>query len=145
MVSLVPFATAWVASTRLAVVPVFVYAAVFVLVELAYLQFEHHALPHAVAEEVSPRTRQIAKIRSLVAFGLFFTAMLVSLKFPKWGFALVCCAVLLHLLPDPRCMDRGYRCGSALVSRSIYFMCLSCMNNNKDAKEVMREKSRIHI
>src|ERR1700758_2582191 len=43
-VSLIPFSTAWVARTRLAAVPVFAYAAVFVLVELAYLQFEHHAL-----------------------------------------------------------------------------------------------------
>ena len=59
MVSLVPFATAWVASTRLAVAPVFVYAAVFVLVELAYLQFEHHALANAVAE-ISRRTRRLA-------------------------------------------------------------------------------------
>lgn len=101
MVSLVPFATAWVSSTRLGVEPVFVYAAVFVLVELAYLQFEHHALTHAVAEEVSLRTRRLAKIRSLVDFGLFFTAMLVSLKFQKWGFGLVCCAVQLHLLPEP--------------------------------------------
>jgi len=36
MVSLVPFSTAWVADTQLAAVPVFVYAAVFVLVNLAY-------------------------------------------------------------------------------------------------------------
>jgi uncharacterized membrane protein len=66
VVSLVPFATARVASTRLAVVPVFVYAAVFVLVESVYLQFEHHAPAHAVAEDISPRTRQLAKMRSLV-------------------------------------------------------------------------------
>jgi uncharacterized membrane protein len=33
-------------------------------------------------------------------FGISFTAMLVSLKFPKWGFGLVCCAVLLHLRPQ---------------------------------------------
>jgi hypothetical protein len=39
MVSLVPFSTAWVADTRLAAVPVFVYAAVFVLVNLALLRF----------------------------------------------------------------------------------------------------------
>jgi uncharacterized membrane protein len=70
-VSLVPFATAWVASTRIAAVPVFLYAAVFVLVELAYLQFEHHALAQAVVEEISPRTRKLARIRSFVAFGLF--------------------------------------------------------------------------
>ena len=35
-------ATAWVASTRLAAAPVFVFAAVFVFVELAYLQFEQN-------------------------------------------------------------------------------------------------------
>ena len=101
MVSFVPFTTAWVAKTRLAAAPVFVYAAVFVLVELAYLQFEHHVLAHAVVDEISPRTRRLAKIRSLVAFGLILMAMLVSLRFPSWGFGLVCCAVLLHLQPEP--------------------------------------------
>jgi uncharacterized membrane protein len=100
-VSLVPFATAWVASARIAAVPVFVYAAVFVLVELAYLQFEHHALAQVVPEEISPRTRRLAKTRSFVAFGLFLIAMLVSFKFPQWGFGLVCCAVLLYLIPEP--------------------------------------------
>jgi uncharacterized membrane protein len=100
-VSLVPFATAWVASTRIAAVPVFLYAAVFVLVELAYLQFEHHALTRAVVEEISPRTRRLAWIRSLVALGLFLTAMLVSFEFPRCSFALVCCAVLLYLVPEP--------------------------------------------
>jgi uncharacterized membrane protein len=99
-VSLVPFTTAWVARARLAAAPVFVYAAVFVLVEMAYLQFEHHALAHAVVEEVSQRTRRLAKVRSFIAFGLFLTAMFVSLKFPQVGFGLVCCAVLLYLPPD---------------------------------------------
>jgi TMEM175 potassium channel family protein len=100
MVSLVPFSTAWVARTRLAAVPVFIYATVFVLVELAYLQFEHHALAHAVFKEVSHRTRRLAKIRSFTAFGLFLSAMLLSPKFPHWGFALICCAVLLYLRPE---------------------------------------------
>jgi uncharacterized membrane protein len=100
MVSLVPFTTAWVARTRLAAVPVFVYAGVFVLVELAYFQFEHHVLARAVADEVSHQTRRLAEIRSLIAFGLFLTAMLVSLRFPLCGFGLVCCAVLLYLRPE---------------------------------------------
>jgi uncharacterized membrane protein len=106
-VSLIPFSTAWVARTRLAAVPVFAYAAVFVLVELAYLQFEHHALAQAVVEDVSHRTRRLAKIRSFVAFGLLLTAMLLSLKFPLWGFGLVCCAVLLHLRPEPFGVQEG--------------------------------------
>jgi uncharacterized membrane protein len=101
MVSLVPFSTAWAARTRLAAVPVFVYAAVFVLVELAYLQFEHHALAQAVVEEISHRARRLARLRSLVAFAMFLTAMLLSLRFPLWGFGLVCCAVLLYLRPEP--------------------------------------------
>lgn len=50
-VSLVPFTTAWVSDSRLAAAPVFVYAANFVLVELAYLNFEHHALTQAEVEE----------------------------------------------------------------------------------------------
>jgi uncharacterized membrane protein len=101
MISLVPFSTAWVARTRLATVPVFVYAAVFVMVELAYLQFERHAMAQASDEEISHRTLRLAKMRSCFAFGLFLTAMLVSLKFPRWGFGLVCCAVLLYLRPEP--------------------------------------------
>jgi hypothetical protein len=70
-------------------------------VELAHLQFEHHALAQAVVEEISPRTRRPAKIRSIVALGLFLTAMLVSFKFLQWSFALVCCALLLYLRPEP--------------------------------------------
>ena len=53
MVSLVPFSTAWVADTRLAAVPVAVYAAVFVLVNLAYCAFVWETLAQAEVEEVS--------------------------------------------------------------------------------------------
>jgi len=101
MVSLVPFSTAWVARTRLAAVPVFVYATVFVLVELAYVPFERHALAQAKGKEISPRTRRFATVRALVALGTFVIAMLVSLKLPLWGFGLTCCAVLLYLRPEP--------------------------------------------
>jgi len=101
MVSLVPFATAWVARTRLAAVPVFTYAAVFFLVELAYLEFERHVLAQAEVDEIPYRTRRLVKLRSLVALGLFVTAMLVSLWFPWCGFGFVCCAVLLYLRPEP--------------------------------------------
>jgi uncharacterized membrane protein len=99
-VSLVPFTTAWVAHTRLAEVPVLVYAAVFVLVEMAYLNFEHHALTQAQIEEIPPQTRRLVKVRSFVAFGLFLSAIVVSIKFPRLGFTFVCCAVLLYLRPE---------------------------------------------
>ncbi len=47
LVSLIPFSTAWIATSRMAAVPVFVYAAVFVLVNIAYLAFECEALSTA--------------------------------------------------------------------------------------------------
>ena len=101
MVSLVPFSTAWIADSKLAAVPVFVYGAVFVLVNVAYIPFEWHALAWAPVEEVSPRTRRFAKTRSLFTLGTFFIAMLVSLKFPSLSFGLICCALLVYLRPEP--------------------------------------------
>jgi uncharacterized membrane protein len=101
--SLMPFATAWVASSRLGAVPVFVYATVFVLVELAYLQFENHTLSQVVVES-SHRTRRRARARSFVAFGLFLTAMHISFEHPLCGLVLVCCAVLLYPQPEPPSM-----------------------------------------
>jgi len=100
MVSLVPFSTAWVADTKLAAVPVFVYAAVFVLVNLAYIPCEWHALASAPVEEISARTRRFAKVRSSVTLGTFIVAMLVSLKSPSLGFGLICCALLVYLRPE---------------------------------------------
>jgi uncharacterized membrane protein len=86
LVSLVPFSTVWIADTKLAAVPVCVYAAVFVLVNLVYIPFERHALASASMEEISHRTRRFAETRSLFALGTFFIAMLVSLKFPLLGY-----------------------------------------------------------
>ena len=100
MVSLVPFSTAWIADTKLAAVPVFVYAAVFVLVNLAYIPFEWHALASAPVEEISARTQRFTKIRSLLTLGTFVIAMLVALKFPSLGFWLICCALLVYLRPE---------------------------------------------
>src|SRR4029077_7028732 len=60
-VSPVPFATAWVARTRLASAPVATYAAIFVCVNLAYLVFERQALGQADATQVPERTRRMAK------------------------------------------------------------------------------------
>ncbi|HWD99439.1 MAG TPA: hypothetical protein VG345_10390 [Bryobacteraceae bacterium] len=57
MISLVPVATVWIASTRLAAAPVFVYAAVFVMVNVAYLGFVWE-VSQVSASEVTPKTRK---------------------------------------------------------------------------------------
>src|SRR5258708_756482 len=47
MVSLLPFATAWIARTRIASPPVVFYAGLFVCIDIAYNVFEHEVLPCA--------------------------------------------------------------------------------------------------
>src|SRR5436190_11715186 len=100
LVSLLPFATNWIAVTRLARSPVAFYAGLFVCVDVAYNIFEHEVLAHAKAPHVAPRTRRVARRRSLVVLAIFTVAMLVAFVMPRVGFALVCSGLLLHLRPD---------------------------------------------
>jgi uncharacterized membrane protein len=100
MVSLLPFATAWVARTRLAASPVALYAGLFVCVDIAYNVFERHILVRAEATHVSPRSRRTARRRSLAVLAIFTTAMLVAFVAPRLGFALICGALLLHARPE---------------------------------------------
>lgn len=85
MVSLVPATTAWLAATKLAAAPVFVYALVFVLVETAYIAFERAALSRASGSEIAPRLRGITRIRSYLALGMFSAATVVSFWSPLAG------------------------------------------------------------
>ena len=57
MTSLIPYSTAWIAGTKLAAGSVFFYAAVFVLVNIAFLGYQQEALSQASTSEVSLRTR----------------------------------------------------------------------------------------
>jgi uncharacterized membrane protein len=100
MVSLLPFATAWVARTRLASPPVALYAGLFVCVDVAYNAFEHHVLARTDATRVSARMRRMARRRSLCVLVGFTTAMLVALVAPRVGFGLICAALILHLRPE---------------------------------------------
>jgi uncharacterized membrane protein len=102
MVSLLPFATAWIARTRLASSPVVFYAGLFVCIDIAYNVFEHKILAGADATLASERTRRMARRRSLGVLASFTTAMLVAFVAPRLGFGLICCALLLHLRPDVR-------------------------------------------
>jgi uncharacterized membrane protein len=100
LVSLLPFATAWTARTRLASSPVVFYAGLFVCIDIAYNIFEHRVLTGAEATRVSAHARRIARRRSLVVLASFMTAMLVALVAPRLGFGLICCALILHLRPE---------------------------------------------
>jgi uncharacterized membrane protein len=100
MVSLLPFATAWVARTRLASPPVVFYAGLFVCIDIAYNVFEREVLAVAAADQVPKRTGQIARRRSLVVLAIFTTAMLIAFVAPRVAFGLICGALILHVRPE---------------------------------------------
>jgi uncharacterized membrane protein len=100
MVSLLPFATAWVARTQLASSPVVFYAGLFVCIDIAYNVFEKQVLSGADASVVPMHMRCAARSRSLVVLAGFISAMLVEIVAPRVGFGVICAALMLHLRPD---------------------------------------------
>jgi uncharacterized membrane protein len=99
-VSLLPFATAWVARSQLAPAPVAIYGALFFLIDLAYLVFERAVLAQADKSMIPDGARRLARRRSLVAIAIFATAALVSSFVPALGFGMICCALILYLSPE---------------------------------------------
>ncbi|MBO0800081.1 MAG: DUF1211 domain-containing protein [Blastocatellia bacterium] len=109
MVSLLPFATSWVARTRLAGPPVVTYAGLFMCIDIAYNFFEREVLIRADPTQVSARTRRLARRRSLGVLASFTTAMFVAFLAPRLGFALICGALILHLQPEAAPASRSWR------------------------------------
>ena len=100
MVSLLPFATSWIARTRLASSPVAFYAGIFVCIDIAYNTFEREVLACADVTQMSAETRRMARRRSLGVLASFATSMLVAFAAPRLAFVLICGALILHLRPD---------------------------------------------
>jgi uncharacterized membrane protein len=110
VVSLVPAATVWIATTRFAAAPVFVYALVFFFIETAYIAFEGEALSQAGNSEITPPLRRITRIRSGLALAMFGTAAAISFWSPLGGFSLVCCVLFIYLTPHaPELLRKSVR------------------------------------
>jgi uncharacterized membrane protein len=99
-VSLVPFATTWVADTRLAYVPVALYAGVFCLVNLTYILFELAILDQPDAAHELADLVERSKFRSNATLVVYFVAGLLALRFRVLGFVLIVLNTLVYLLPD---------------------------------------------
>lgn len=100
MVSLLPFATSWIARTRLGSSPMVFYAGLFVCIDIAYNLFEHEVLARTDATQVSALARRMARRRSVTVLASFAIAMLLALVAARLSFALICGALILHLRPD---------------------------------------------
>jgi uncharacterized membrane protein len=100
MTSLIPYSTAWISDTKLGAGPVFFYAAIFVLVNIAFLGYQQEALSQASDREVSPTTRHLTRGRALITLATFLSAACVAYWHPLPGFGLVCCVLLIYLRPQ---------------------------------------------
>jgi uncharacterized membrane protein len=98
-VSLMPFATAWIASTRLGAVPVAFYAGVFFLVNVTYLLLCLEAVDRSASHKIEPRARSMMRMRSLVTLAVFAAAGVVALRYPIGGIAMICLCLIVYLSP----------------------------------------------
>jgi uncharacterized membrane protein len=97
-VSFLPFATAWLAESELAQIPVIFYAGLFVATDGMYNLFEAEILKHSA--EFSSAEYRSTRRRSLFAFALFAAATGLAVIDNWLGFGFICLALALHLRPD---------------------------------------------
>jgi len=96
-VSLIPFITMWMAETRLAALPVALYAFDFFLVNVTYigLIYESHFVSGTTL-----KAGQLMRVRSICTLALFLLATGLAFAEPLLGFLIVCACLGLYLRPD---------------------------------------------
>ena len=99
-VSLLPFATAWMATSELAPQPVAFYAAVFFLVNVTYICLLRELIDRASLDDVAPNERRIMRVRSIVTLCTFGAAAIFALKYPLIGLAMCICCLIVYLKPE---------------------------------------------
>ncbi|WP_345952893.1 TMEM175 family protein [Mucilaginibacter sp. PAMB04168] len=99
-VSLIPFLTEWVADTKLQPVPVIMYAFDFSLVNCTYLWLVWETLCNTMDRSGPNATHRLLHMRSFTTLGIFCFATIISYWFPRFGFGLVVCCLLLYLTPE---------------------------------------------
>jgi TMEM175 potassium channel family protein len=99
-VSLVPLSTAWMAVSKLAPQPVAFYAALFFVVNAAYLLLVRELIGRTRHKDITPRTRKIMRLRAIATLGLFAVATIVALITPLAALGLCCICLVVYLKPD---------------------------------------------
>ncbi len=99
-VSLIPFATEWVADSRLAAAPVTAYASVFVVVNVTYLALCWEIIDRPANENITALMRRMLTMRSFVTIGVFVVAGFAAVEWPVVGMALICLCLIGYTRPD---------------------------------------------
>ncbi|OKO78357.1 TMEM175 family protein [Bradyrhizobium sp. NAS96.2] len=98
-VSLIPFATAWIATTRLGAAAVAFYAGDFFLVNVTYLLLCLEAVDRSAPHKVEPRVRSMMRMRSFATLAVFAAAGIAALRYPIAGIVLICLCLFVYLSP----------------------------------------------
>jgi uncharacterized membrane protein len=100
-VSLLPVATAWMATSRLGAQPVSFYAVVLFLVNATYLALIWELIDRNPSAETQTSHRRVMHWRGLITLCLFGPAALVALWRPIIGLAICIACLAVYLKPDP--------------------------------------------
>ncbi len=101
-VSLIPFLTDWVAESKLAPVPVSLYAFVFLMVNVSYLILVWESQDELATKEHKALASWMIRLRSAATIAVFLVSTVVSLWVPIIGFAMVCGCLILYTRPEIR-------------------------------------------
>ena len=99
-VSLLPFATEWLADSRLAAAPVTLYAGLFVVVNATYVALCWEVVDRPAHEDVTQLMRRMLTMRSFVTMGIFVTAAVLATWWPAVAMAMICLCLAGYLRPD---------------------------------------------
>ncbi|SEI50468.1 Uncharacterized membrane protein [Dyadobacter sp. SG02] len=99
-VSLIPFLTDWVAESKLAPVPVSLYAFVFLTVNVSYLILVWESQQDGRTKEHKPLASWMIRLRSTATIAVFLVSTVISLWAPILGFTMVCGCLILYTRPE---------------------------------------------
>jgi uncharacterized membrane protein len=99
-VSVIPFLTKWVSETRLAPVPVAMYAFDFILVNITYLMLVFETVCDDTVRSMTAKARYLIHLRFGITLGVFTIAMIVAFWLPYISFALIVGCLVLYIKPD---------------------------------------------
>ncbi|AQH02983.1 hypothetical protein A9R05_29355 [Burkholderia sp. KK1] len=102
-ISLIPFTTAWLASSRVANVPLTAYATVFLLVEMTYMVLMYESFRQSPARDAETRgRRRMQWARAWIMLAVFAFAALAVFLPALVRLGLLGAFLVLHTQPDPQ-------------------------------------------
>lgn len=99
-ISLIPFSTAWLSSSRVSAFPQTVYSAVFLLVELTYILLMHETFRQGFSSPAQRLTQRVHFIRAWVMVAIFALAAFAVFLPPGVRLALTASFLAIHVRAD---------------------------------------------